>query len=151
MLEKGYTLSLAESCTGGRIASCLTSIPGASKVLKGGAVTYSNESKVDLLGVSEDTLKAHGAVSSQVAEEMAMGALSRFGADIALASTGIAGPGGGSKEKPVGLVYLAISMGGKSKVKKLNFIGGRERIIRFACLHAFDMIRRLTLGLPWVE
>ena len=149
--DKGRTLSLAESCTGGRISSKIAAIPGASSVFMGAAVTYSNCAKVEILGVSEDSLRTYGAVSCQVAEEMALGALERFGSDIALSVTGVAGPGGGTDEKPVGLVFLAIADGKELKVKKLNLSGNRDRIIRMTCLNAFDMIRRFTLDLPWVD
>jgi nicotinamide-nucleotide amidase len=105
--NKGLFLTCTESCTGGLVAAALTEIPGSSAVFDRGFVTYSNESKVELLGVSPDTLAAQGAVSAQTAQEMALGALARSRADLAVAITGIAGPGGGSAEKPVGLVHFA--------------------------------------------
>jgi PncC family amidohydrolase len=104
---KGWRACTAESCTGGLVAHRLTNIPGSSAYVLGGVVAYANAIKVALLGVQEATLAAHGAVSAQTAEEMALGALARFGADVAVSITGIAGPGGGSAEKPVGLTYIA--------------------------------------------
>lgn len=107
--QAGLILATAESCTGGLIAGAITDIAGSSAVFDRGFVTYSNAAKADLLGVSSETLERHGAVSEECAREMAFGALSRSNADIAVAVTGIAGPGGGTPEKPVGLVYLAIA------------------------------------------
>ena len=104
--EQGMTLATAESCTGGLIAGLLTEIPGASEVLCSGFVTYSNAAKTSMLGVDEDLIERHGAVSEEVARAMAGGALKSSTADIAVAVTGIAGPAGGTKEKPVGLVHL---------------------------------------------
>jgi nicotinamide-nucleotide amidase len=99
----------AESCTGGLVAALLTSVPGSSDVVERGFVTYSNEAKTDLLGVPADIIAAHGAVSAQTAEAMARGALAHSRADVAVSITGVAGPGGGSAEKPVGLVFLAVA------------------------------------------
>ncbi|WP_454746029.1 CinA family protein [Ciceribacter selenitireducens] len=104
---RGLTLATAESCTGGLIAGALTEISGSSAVVDRGFVTYSNQAKIDLLGVQPETLERHGAVSRQTALEMVEGALSRSGCDVAVAVTGIAGPSGGTDEKPVGLVHLA--------------------------------------------
>lgn len=104
---RGLTLATAESCTGGLIAGALTEISGSSAVVDRGFVTYSNQAKMDLLGVQSETLERHGAVSRQTAVEMVEGALSRSGCDVAVAVTGIAGPSGGTDEKPVGLVHLA--------------------------------------------
>jgi nicotinamide-nucleotide amidase len=106
---RGVELAVAESCTGGMISAALTEVPGASEVLKGGVVAYSNSVKTSLLGVSPETLATHGAVSAQTAEEMAVGARSRLAAHIAVSVTGIAGPDGGSDDKPVGLVWFGIS------------------------------------------
>ena len=107
--ERGLTLATAESCTGGLVAARLTSVPGSSDVFLGGVVSYANEVKTAALGVPEDVLAAHGAVSAETAAAMAEGARRRLDADVAVAVTGIAGPGGGSDEKPVGLVYVHAS------------------------------------------
>ena len=107
--ERGLTVSTAESCTGGLIAKKITDVSGASAVFMGSCVTYANEAKIKLVGVSEDTLKAHGAVSEQTAIEMARGVREALGTDIGISTTGIAGPGGGSAEKPVGTIYVGIS------------------------------------------
>ncbi|PIR31969.1 MAG: damage-inducible protein CinA [Alphaproteobacteria bacterium CG11_big_fil_rev_8_21_14_0_20_44_7] len=126
-------LASAESCTGGMIAAALTDIAGSSDVFERGFVTYSNESKIDMLGVSRETLEKFGAVSEQVAGEMALGALKNSQADIAIAVTGIAGPSGGSKEKPIGLVYIAVARGNILKTTK-NQISGNRRQVRKATL-----------------
>ena len=149
LTESGLTLSLAESCTGGLIAARLTEIPGASEVFISSAVTYSNEAKMKLLGVRGETLKAYGAVSAQTACEMAEGARRASGSDIAVAVTGVAGPGGGSAEKPVGLVYLALSDKNGVRPREIRAQGSRARVRNAACLNAFDMIRRAARGLPW--
>ncbi len=107
--QAGVRLATAESCTGGLIAACLTEVPGASDVFERGFVTYANAAKVELLNVPQDMLASHGAVSAPVARAMAEGALARSQAHLAVAVTGIAGPGGGSVEKPVGLVHLALA------------------------------------------
>ena len=151
MEERGLTLSLAESCTGGMIASRLTAMPGSSKVLLMSAVTYCNDAKHRALGVREETLQEFGAVSRETAAEMAAGARERFGSDVAVAVTGIAGPGGGSPEKPVGLVYLALADKDGIRTKRILAPGGRRRVRNSTCLHAFDMIRRAILGLEWIE
>lgn len=104
---RGWTLATAESCTGGLVAGALTAVPGSSEVVDRGYVTYSNAAKMEMLGVPEETLAAHGAVSQQTAIAMAKGARERAGVDVAVATTGIAGPGGGSRNKPVGLVHFA--------------------------------------------
>ncbi|GGY40218.1 CinA family protein [Parvularcula lutaonensis] len=107
--SEGLTAATAESCTGGLISAALTSVPGSSAVFTHGFVTYANEAKIDLLGVRKETLDDHGAVSRCVAMEMATGARARSGADIAVSVTGVAGPGGGTAEKPVGLVWFGLS------------------------------------------
>lgn len=132
---KGLMIATAESCTGGMIASALTDIAGSSAVVDRGFVTYSNEAKVDMLDVLETTLEAHGAVSSETAHEMVQGALGNSNADVTVAVTGIAGPGGGSADKPVGLVYLAIATGQEVNVQKLLLGETKSR----------DEIRRATV------
>jgi PncC family amidohydrolase len=109
LVEQGLTLATAESCTGGLVSHRITNISGSSAYFLGGFVTYSNEAKETLLGVHHETLQAHGAVSEQTAREMAQGARRQMGADLAVSVTGIAGPTGGTPEKPVGLVYIALS------------------------------------------
>ena len=124
----GKRLATAESCTGGLIAACLTEIPGSSAVVDRGFVVYSNRAKQELLGVPSDVLEAHGAVSAETAAAMATGARDRAGVDIAVAVTGIAGPDGGSAEKPVGLVYLALAAGGHIDVVREVFPGDRQAV-----------------------
>jgi nicotinamide-nucleotide amidase len=121
LAERKQTLALAESCTGGYIAHRLTNVPGASAVFLGGVVAYSNAAKQKFLGVQAETCAARGAVSEAVAREMAEGAQKKFAADFALGVTGIAGPGGGTKNKPVGTVFIALSGGfGTAVERKLN-------------------------------
>jgi nicotinamide-nucleotide amidase len=131
----------AESCTGGLIIAAMTDIPGSSSMVDRGFVTYSNEAKMELLGVSPVTLDAHGAVSAETAREMAAGALARSHAGIALAVTGIAGPDGGSAEKPVGLVWFGLAMTGKPIIasKQVFDNRGRDYIRRKTVLHALEM------------
>lgn len=127
--DKGWMMTTAESCTGGLIAAAITAVPGSSAVFDRGFVTYSNESKIEMLGVGEDTLKDHGAVSEQTAKEMAAGALRKSRAHVVVAVTGIAGPDGGSADKPVGLVYIGYGLrGGDVKAAKHNFTGPRESV-----------------------
>lgn len=146
--ESHKTLALAESCTGGLVAKSITDIPGASTVFCEGYVTYSNEVKSKILGVSEDTLAQYGAVSEPTAREMAQGLLARSGADIAVSLTGIAGPDGGTDEKPVGLVYVGVSTPENTHVTKLNLYGNREKVRYLAMLNACDLVRRTLLQLP---
>lgn len=135
----GLTLGIAESCTGGQIASRITDVAGCSDVFRGGIVAYANEVKVTALGVSPETLRMYGAVSEQTAREMALGALSRLGCSVGLATTGIAGPGGGTPQKPVGLVYVACAYGGSVTVDRLTLSGTREHIRRLASNRALKM------------
>ena len=134
-------VATAESCTGGMIISLLTDIPGSSSMVDRGFVTYSNEAKIDMLGVSEETLGKHGAVSAETAYEMAEGALKNSRAGITLAVTGIAGPDGGSAEKPVGLVWFGMALKGKPLVtEKVIFRNlGRDYIRRETAKHALEM------------
>jgi len=128
--KQDLTITAAESCTGGMIAGTLVNVAGASDVFGEAYVTYSNEAKHRLVGVNEETLKQFGAVSEETAYEMAAGAARAAGADVGLSSTGIAGPGGGTPEKPVGLVYIGCFVCGKVQVRRLNLHGSREQIRR---------------------
>lgn len=131
----GYKLALAESCTGGWICQCITGIPGSSKWFDRGFVTYSNAAKIEMLGVDESTLQTFGAVSAETARNMAAGALRHSDADIALAVTGIAGPDGGTPEKPVGLVYLAWQKKSSDcRCIEQRFEGGRQQV-RYQTVH----------------
>ena len=124
-LGRGFTVALAESCTGGLIAATITSVAGSSGYFLGGVVSYSNEAKEAFLDVPSATLDAHGAVSAQVAKAMASGARARFAADLAVGVTGIAGPDGGSEEKPVGLTYVGLADKGNADVRRFTFFGDR--------------------------
>jgi nicotinamide-nucleotide amidase len=141
LTEQKQTLALAESCTGGAIAHRLTNVPGASVVFRGGIVSYSNDAKQTILGVKTETLLAHGAVSEEVAAEMAAGVRAALGADYALAVTGIAGPGGGSESKPVGTVYLALAFPGGVKVKKQLNAWDRETFKQVTAQQALELLR----------
>ena len=139
--ENNITLATAESCTGGMIGQCLTSIPGISDYYGYGFITYSNEAKQKLLGVKKETLASFGAVSSETVIEMAEGALSVSGADLAVSVSGIAGPGGGTKEKPVGLVYAGFAQKGKKPFsKKLNLSGDRQSVREQTVCNVFETI-----------
>ena len=144
--KKNLTISLAESCTGGLVASRLTDIPGASASLISGVVSYSNESKINILKVKEDTIRKYGAVSPQTAEEMAVGAKKLSNTDIGLSITGIAGPDGGSAEKPVGLCYIGIAIGNSVNVQKIMLTGNRNRIRWGSSSRALDFLRRELLS-----
>ncbi len=146
--EKGLTVTCAESCTGGLIAEKLTRIPGSSECFNCGFVTYSNEQKTKLLGVNPETLESFGAVSEETALQMSNGARKAADADIAVAVTGIAGPGGGTDKKPVGLVYISVCTEKVHKAFKFNLIGSRDAVRERASLHALDLIRRCALNLP---
>jgi nicotinamide-nucleotide amidase len=137
----GKHIATAESCTGGLIAGCLTAIPGSSDAFEGGVVTYSDESKVSLLGVPSDAITENGAVSDVVAAAMAEGALAAAGADVAVSVTGIAGPDGGSKAKPVGLVFMALAQTGRDAlVKRYVFAGTRTDVRRAAVGAALELL-----------
>ena len=141
--EKGLSLAVAESCTGGAVSSRLTDIPGASEVFGFGFVTYANDAKRQLLGVNADILEAWGAVSREVAAAMAEGALEKSGATHAVALTGIAGPGGGSAEKPVGTLWLGLARrGAPTLTRQLHLLGDRETFKRHAGTAAMDFLRR---------
>ena len=128
LIELGYTITTAESCTGGMISSTIVDVAGASSVVNECHVTYSNEAKVKYLKVKEKTLQEYGAVSENTAYEMALGAGDLACADVAIGVTGLAGPGGGTKAKPVGLVYVGYNIKGNVEVKKYNFNGDRLQI-----------------------
>ncbi len=145
--ERHQTLAVAESCTGGFLAHRLTNVPGASEVFLAGFVTYSNASKTSVLGVPSALISQHGAVSGPVACAMAEGALRATGADHALATTGIAGPGGGSVEKPVGTVFIALASGGRPTIAELHrFSRDREYIKSLSAQAALDLLRRRPAG-----
>lgn len=142
LTEKGLKISSAESCTGGLFAKLITDIPGSSAVLDESYVTYANEAKTKILGVRSQTLEKYGAVSEQTAREMADGLYSVTKSSICAVFTGIAGPGGGTAEKPVGLVYTGVCINGKTDVYKLQLSGSRDKIRYQACLEVFDLIRK---------
>jgi nicotinamide-nucleotide amidase len=136
------TLAVAESCTGGMVGERLTSISGSSRSFVGGAVTYSDQMKVIFTGVPKELIDRHGAVSAEVAEAMAKGIRQATGASLGLSVTGIAGPTGGTEEKPVGLVYISLTDGKKTETLERRFSGPRDRVREFATLQALDMVRR---------
>ena len=138
--KQHLTVATAESCTGGLIAHTLTNVSGSSEYFDRGIVSYSNKAKVELLGVPEDILKEHGAVSEQVAKAMAKGVREKSKVDIGLATTGIAGPTGGTKEKPVGLVYLGIAGSKNVEVKRFIFSGNRLENKESTCSAALQML-----------
>lgn len=145
--QKGERVCCAESCTGGMITAALTEIPGSSSVLSRGFVTYSNQSKIDMLGVKLKTLELHGAVSGQTVSEMASGAItaSNGEADYAIAVSGVAGPDGGNKEKPVGLVYICILKKGEvGEIKKYIFRGDRQSVRYQTVMKALDNLTQLV-------
>lgn len=145
LAEKKMTVTTAESCTGGMIASRLINVAGASAVYNEGFITYSNEAKMKHLGVKESTLSEYGAVSKETAYEMAEGVCKRTGSDAGIAVTGIAGPGGGTKEKPVGLVYIGCSVRGKTITKECHFSGNRMKIRESTCAAALRTLRECVL------
>jgi nicotinamide-nucleotide amidase len=141
--RKSIMLATAESCTGGLIAAALTSIAGSSDVVDRGFVTYSNEAKIQMIGVSPALIQSHGAVSEEVARAMADGALSRSRAAIAIAVTGVAGPGGGSADKPVGLVCFGLARTGVLAISQRHVFPGDRTAVRAATvIHALEMIRQ---------
>lgn len=140
--ERGMTVSFAESCTGGMLAEKMTSVSGASEVFNQGFITYSNEAKHKILGVDGKTLEKYSAVSEKTACEMAAGAQSRSGADVAVSVTGVAGPNSDGASNPVGLVYIGIADKNSSSAFRFNFTGNREKIRVRACISAYDLLRR---------
>ena len=147
LCEKNLTISTAESCTGGIVASSLIEYPGISDVFMEGAITYSNEAKMRRLGVKKETLDKYGAVSRETAEEMAIGIARETKTNIGLSTTGIAGPGGGTLEKPVGLVYIGVCINGKTKVERFELSGTRDKIRKRAALNALNMLRKEILNI----
>ncbi len=145
MREKNLTLAAAESCTGGMFSSRMIDVPGVSDIFKAGFVTYANEAKQNLIKVKEETLAQFGAVSEQTAREMVLGAMKAAKADMAVATTGIAGPGGGTKEKPVGLVYIACGSADNIVVERCFFDGSRSEIRQASVEHALEMLYREIL------
>jgi nicotinamide-nucleotide amidase len=140
----GLTLATAESCTGGLVAGCLTAVPGSSDVVERGFVTYSNQAKTDMLGVPAGLITTDGAVSEAVARAMAEGALLHSSASLSVAVTGIAGPGGGTPSKPVGLVHMAAARrGGEGLHQRQVFAGGRDAVRLAAVEAALDLVKRL--------
>jgi PncC family amidohydrolase len=140
--ERGLTLATAESCTGGLIGARLTEIAGSSDVFLGGLIAYANDVKEKQLGVPAELLREHGAVSAEVGAAMAAGARRELGADVAIADTGIAGPGGGTPEKPVGLVFLAVDGPSGARTQRLQLQGDRETVRLRATALALHMLRR---------
>lgn len=150
LIENNKTISVAESCTGGMLSSRIINISGISKCYKQGYITYSNEAKMKLLGVREETLQNYGAVSKETAIEMAIGCAKNASSDIAISTTGIAGPDGGTDEKPVGLVYIGLYVDGKTYVKKYNIVGNRQKVRKLTTTYALDFVRT-TLNIKVYE
>lgn len=142
--SSGATICVAESCTGGLLATLITEVPGASRVFPGGVVAYSNQVKVDLLGVDETLLDGHGAVSPEVAQAMAHGSLCVFTSDVSLSITGIAGPSGGSQDRPVGSVWFGVAIRTKDSIDSYtdfrHFDGNRESVRKDAALHGLRLL-----------
>ena len=142
---QGLTCSTAESCTGGGVGSAITAVPGSSSVFLGGVISYANEVKRDVLGVAAEVLDSYGAVSPQVAAQMAEGARKLLKSDLAVSLTGIAGPDGGSDEKPVGLVWFGLTTASGTRTEKKMFRGNRARVREQAVTHALGMLTVATL------
>jgi PncC family amidohydrolase len=143
--KRSLTLSVAESCTGGKIGDMLTEVPGSSDYFLGGIVSYSNQAKVDLLGVKRKSLDSVGAVSEEVAIQMVSGAIRAFGSDVAVSTTGIAGPTGATAEKPVGLVYIAVGSEKASVCAREVFKGDRSAVKEQAAVKALEMLKDFLL------
>jgi nicotinamide-nucleotide amidase len=149
--EGGLKIAIAESCTGGLIGARLTEVPRSSDAFVGAVVAYSNEIKQKLLGVTTATLEQHGAVSAECALEMAEGARKALGADVSVSVTGIAGPGGGTPEKPVGLVFLCAAGPGKELAQEIRFSGARDQVRRYATVAALHLLRRLLSQIGHIQ
>lgn len=147
LVTRKLTIATAESCTGGLLAGALINYPGISSVFMEGAITYSNEAKMKRLGVKAETLESFGAVSEETAREMAIGIAKVAGTDIGVSVTGIAGPGGGTDEKPVGLVYIGLYIKGEVKAKKFNMFGDRQKVRNRTVVNALDWIRRELINI----
>ncbi len=147
LVEQSMKIATAESCTGGLIGSRITDVPGASRYYAGGIIAYSNEAKINILGVSPETIRNYGAVSEECAREMVMGVVKIFRANVGIAITGIAGPSGGTPEKPVGTVYIAYYLQGHVTAERVFFTGSRieikEKIVDHALEKLFDMVSSL--------
>ena len=151
LMKKKMTLSAAESCTGGLIGHRLTTVPGSSGYFLGGVVVYSNQSKIDLLRVDPDTLESEGAVSDATVQQMARGVRKKLKTDLGLAVTGIAGPEGGSKKKPVGTVHIGLATTHKTLSKEYRFWGNREQVKLNTSMMALDWVRRYLNGDPFLS
>lgn len=143
MASRGLTLATAESCTGGRVAAFITEIPGCSVFYRGGVVAYSNSVKEELLGVSHETLLKYGAVSEETVREMAHGAMQRLNADAAIATSGIAGPSGGTPEKPVGTIWIAVALRERMLTYRQTVDRGREENMKRAVRYALNMLMQI--------
>ena len=145
LMEKGLTLATAESCTGGNVARLITSVPGSSSYYTGSVIAYDNRIKTDVLHVDEELIISKGVVSREVVEQMARGIMNYYKTDTAIATSGIAGPDGGTKEKPVGTTWICVTYGDKSYAKKYSFWGTRVQIIDQATYTSMQLLRRLIL------
>jgi nicotinamide-nucleotide amidase len=146
--EKKLTLSTAESCTGGNIAKLITSVPGSSAYFKGSLIAYSNEIKINGLGVDRALIEKHGAVSREVVEAMAKGARAKLNTDLSVSTSGVAGPDGGTREKPVGMVWIAVAWKDRIYSREFRFGGHRALIIEQASIHAIGLLRKMLAGIP---
>ena len=146
LAEEGKTISVAESCTGGMISHLFTSVPGSSAYFLGSVTSYANSVKVGVLGVPAEIIRNHGAVSSECAAAMAEGVRRLTGSDFAVSTTGIAGPGGGSAEKPVGLVWIGLSSAQGTETYKIQYSGDRQRNIERSAAYAMNLIRKKILN-----
>ena len=146
IMRKGLALAVAESCTGGLIGDRLTDVPGSSRYFVGGVIAYSNAAKMRMLGVGRQTLAKWGAVSEETVREMATGVCRRFGTQVGVAVSGIAGPGGGSKTKPVGLVYMCVKVGKRIAAERHLFHGGRRAVKEQSATVALRLCRKVIEG-----
>lgn len=146
LIENKITVSTAESCTGGNISAEFVAYPGISEIFIAGLCTYHNSAKMNILGVKEETLKKFGAVSYECSSEMLSGLKEKTGAQAVVCTTGIAGPGGGTPQKPVGLVYIGVSFNEKTEIVKCNFSGSRSEVIIKAKEFALDLLYKIVIG-----